>query len=60
MSKFTEMASVLFDESDFEADFGAEKGSAEEDAAELCPRSDCVTAREDLERLNSTAPTTIR
>ena len=54
------MASVLFDESDFEADFGAEKGSAEEDAAELCPRSDCVAAREDLERLNSTAPTTIR
>ena len=54
------MASVLFDESDFGADFGEEKGSAEEDAAELCPRSECTAARDDLERLNSAAPTTIR
>ena len=50
------MASVLFNESDFEADFGTGKGIEEEP----CPRSECVAAREDLERLNTAAPTTIR
>ena len=50
------MASVLFNESDFEADFGTGKGIEEEP----CPRSECVAAREDLERLNTAAPPTIR
>ena len=48
------MASVLFDESDFEADFWTGKGD-DEDAP--CLRSDCVAAREDLDRLASAAPT---
>ena len=50
------MASVLFNESDFEADFGTGKGIEEEP----CPRSECVAAREDLERQNTAAPPTIR
>ena len=50
------MASVLFNESDFEADFGTGKGNEEE----TCSKSRCVAAREDLERLNTAAPTTIR
>ena len=50
------MASVLFNESDFEADFGAGKENGEA----LCPRLDCVAAREDLERLTTAAPTTNR
>ena len=50
------MASVLFNESDFEADIGTGKGIEEEP----CPRSECVAAREDLERLNTAAPPTIR
>ena len=56
------MASVLFDESDFEADFGTGKGDEEEQYEEEAPclRSDCVAAREDLDRLTSAAPTTIR
>ena len=46
----------MFNESDFEADFGTEKG-IEEDS---CTKSECVSARKDLERLNTAAPTTIR
>ena len=49
------MASVLFDESDFEADFGTTGKGDDEDAP--CLRSDCVAAREDLDRLTSAAPT---
>ena len=50
------MASVLFNESDFEADFGTGKGNEEEP----CTKSECASAREDLERLKTAAPTTIR
>ena len=56
-----EMASALFDESDFEADFGTGgKGHGEKEEEPLCLRSDCVAAREDLDRLTSVPLTTIR
>ena len=43
-------AEMLFDESDFEADLATVKEDVEEAP---CPRSDCVAAREDLDRITA-------